>query len=361
MRRIIYIAALGCGLTIIGLHLAHAATALKCTAKGKTISQVITELKPATGYSEIDISGNCLDNIYIPPNQSILLVAAKGTTLAPANAGNATLTVEGRVQIENLAMDTGSFAAVFVNRGGYAVLLGGTITGVGTGVQVSDNSGAQIQNTAIAVTGNGVNLYAGANVEIDGDANVFGGNTTTITSNATSGGTGVGCNGGSITFSTFGGGSVVITGNTENGIYLDGCKLAVLASAANPVIIEKTGLAGQFSAGVNMAGGRALLNGLQVINNVDVGLQIAESASIQVAGDGVAITGNGGEALYAAQNAVIHIVPYNGVNTISEPSGNTQPLFSCYQGGKIYVDQVAGTITPAPTPGNIGCLTVGGP
>jgi hypothetical protein len=31
------------------------------------------------------------------------------------------------------------------------------------------------------------------------------------------------------------------------------------------------------------------------------------------------------------------------------------------QGGKIYVDKIAGEITPAPTAAQLGCLHVGGP
>ena len=55
---------------------------------------------------------------------------------------------------------------------------------------------------------------------------------------------------------------------------------------------------------------------------------------------------------------------------LPEPSGrlvastvknNGSNVFDCYQGGKIYVDKIAGEITPAPTTAQLGCLHIGGP
>ncbi len=105
----------------------------------------------------------------------------------------------------------------------------------------------------------------------------------------------------------------------------------------------------------------ASLNGLQVVDNTDTGIDAREGANVQLDGQGVEIKGNTGQAIAAQQNAAVHIVPYNGINTISNPAGNTNPLFNCYHGAKIFVDQISGTITPAPTSADIGCLTVGGP
>lgn len=335
----------------------HAKGAVVNCNAGQTISAAITKIKPATGYVTINVSGACSDNIYIPPDQAIHLIAANGATLAPANASTPTVTVEGRLQVDNLTVSTGSLVAIYINRGGFATVLAGTISGTAEGIEVSDNSAVLIEDSTITTSGStAVKTDANGTVDIQGVANVFGRNAATITATAN---TGLVCVQGNVTLSTYGNGTVDFTGNAY-GLLLTGCNLRVEANANYPVTVEKTGTTGQYSTALSIQGGSAILNGLQVQNNNDIGLNVFEGASVELNGAGLTVTGNSGLALISQQNGVIHIVP-NGVNTISEPNGNNATLFNCYQGGKIYVDQIANTITPPPTKANIGCLTVGGP
>jgi hypothetical protein len=332
---------------------AIASTTLKCSKKGKTISQIIAALAPANGYTEIDISGSCIDNIYIPPNQSILLVAANGTTLKPLDSSTAAFSVEGRLQINNLTVSVGSAAAVNVYRGGIVTLLAGSLTGTSIVLQISNASEAIIEDTALATTNSiAINLSSGS-VEIDGIAGLLGSNNAVITN---SGAPGLYCAQGNVTIGTGGGGNVIFNGG---GLGLVGCNLKAVGSAANPIIIQNTGTTGGFLPGIGLTGGEATVIGAQIINNNNFGIYTNEGADLQLSAD--TITGNVGAAMEADQNAMIHIVPYAAINTISEPGSNTLPLFNCFQGGKIYVTQVAGSITPAPTQANSGCLTVGGP
>jgi len=62
--------------------------------------------------------------------------------------------------------------------------------------------------------------------------------------------------------------------------------------------------------------------------------------------------------IYTSQGATVQFVDFNGVSTVSN---NGTKVFACYQGGQIYVDKIAGEITPAPTAAQLGCLHVGGP
>jgi hypothetical protein len=54
----------------------------------------------------------------------------------------------------------------------------------------------------------------------------------------------------------------------------------------------------------------------------------------------------------------VQFTPLIGVSTVKD---NGKNLFLCYQGGHIYVDQIAGTIQPPPTKAQRGCLQIGGP
>ena len=332
-----------------------AAASVDC-AKGQTISAAVGKLKPTSDYEEIKVSGSCSDNVYIGPGLSVALVGATGAALAPANTGLAAITVAGHLILANMSVTTGSFAAVFANQGAFATLLAVTISGPGTGLQVSDNSGALVQNSAIDVTGfAGINTYAGANVEIDGIAKIYGSSGTTLT-----GGTdGVYCAQGGITLTTSGG-PITLSGSGSNGIETSGCNVKTNVVAGFPITISGNGSAkggGAVSASRNAS---IDLNNVDLINNNGTyAVGLFEGAAAVLTGD--TITGNSGQAIQADQNSIAHFQNYGGINTVSAPNGNTSVLFSCYQGGKIYVDQVAGFITPAPTGANQGCLTIGGP
>jgi len=338
------------------------ASTVNCNTAGQTITAAINALAPAAGYQTINVSGKCVENVYVPPNLSVNLVAATGTTLTPATATNLTISVNGKLMVSNLTIATGSNTGIYVYQGGFVNVQGGTIAGAGEGLEAAELGHALIQNVVFSTTGtnSAINTWSFGTVEIDGISNFQGRNGTTITDAK---GGGINCSSGFVLLNTFGDGTVVLTGNATTGISLNnGCNLNITGgSALKPVTIEKTGISGNYSVALQINGGTAILSDLHIVDNTYIGIDAVEGASVQIAGHGTEITGNTGQAIVADQNAVVHIVPWNGVNAISNPSGNTNPLFNCYQGGKIYVDQIANTITPAPTSADIGCLTVGGP
>jgi hypothetical protein len=353
--------AVAAAFVVIGSAAAAATPTVNCDTPGQSISGAIAALNPSPYYQIINVSGKCKENIYIPPELAVTLVAAEGTRLLPATITSATVDVEGRLVAENIYIETGSFAGFYVNAGGFGTLIGGTIEGAGSGVQVADNSGALLQDTMIKVTGSAaVSLYANGSLEVDGVAGLFGRNGVSIASIA-SGGIGIFCGQGNVTLSTKGGGDISLKENGFAGISAIGCNVKVNASAANPVTIDRTGVAGKNSDGIVLQGGSATLNGVRIIQNLGNGLDAYENASVALQGDGLEIEGNLGAGILAAQGATVHIVPYNGINTIAQGGSDSNPLFACYQGGNIYVDQIAGTITPAPTKATLGCLTVGAP
>jgi hypothetical protein len=359
--RIVQGAAAAAGMSAVAGGAMAATPTVNCDTPGQTITAAIAALSPATYYQTINVSGKCKENIYIPPELAVTLVAPTGARLTPATTSSATIDVEGRLIVENMTINTGTFAGFYVNRGGFGTLIAGTIDGAGAGVQVSDNSGALLQDTTIKVTGGtGVSLYSNGSLEVDGVAGLFGRNAASIASVA-SGGIGIFCGQGNVTLSTKGGGDISLKENGFAGISAIGCNVKVNASAANPVTIDRTGASGKNSDGIVLQGGSATLNGVRIIQNLGNGLDAYENASVALQGDGLEIEGNLGAGILAAQGASVHIVPYNGVNTISQGGNDANPLFDCYQGGNIYVDQIAGTITPAPTKATLGCLTVGTP
>jgi hypothetical protein len=353
-------AAAACMSAVAGGAMAATPT-VDCDTPGQTITAAIAALAPATYYQTINVSGKCNENVYIPPELAVTLIAADKTRLTPATPASATIDVEGRLMVENMYINTGTFAGFYVNRGGFGTLIGGTIEGAGSGVQVSDNSGALLQDTTIKVTGGtAISLYANGTLEVDGVSGLFGRNMASIASTA-GGGIGIFCGQGNVTLSTKGGGEISLKDNGFAGVSAIGCNVKVNASAADPVYIDSTGVAGKDSDGIVLQGGSATLSGVHIVDNLGNGLDAYENASVALQGDGLEIVNNQGAGILAAQGATVHIVPYNGVNKISESGGDSNPLFECYQGGNIYVDQIAGTISPAPTKATLGCLTVGTP
>lgn len=333
---------------------AHAATKVDCSA-GQTISGAIAALKPAAGYQIIDVTGACTDNVYIAPNQAIAIQSIKGASLTPKNTSGAAIESDGHLYLYNFAINTGNFAGVFVNQGGYAQVDALTITGPGDGIQVSDHSGALIDNSSIKVTGfAALNIYAGGDVEVDGLA--IKGQTGP---SFTGGSDGILCPSGTVTLNASGA-PITLSGSGSLGLQAEGCVIRTFISSGQSITIDGNGGGHQGGGGVAAYhGAQVELYGVAVTNNTGFGVNVVENSEVTISG--ATITGNSGVALGTAQNGVISIANYIGINTITEPSGDTNALFGCYQGGKIYVDQIAGTIQPPPTQQNQGCLTIGGP
>jgi len=366
------VAAVAGGLVAVGFGHAQAAS-VACNSGG-TISAALAKLKPATGYITLGVSGTCSDNIYIPPNLAVNLIGTKGASLTAAVAGNPAIDVQGRLILKTMTVSATSGSTVYVEQGGFATLQADSISG-STALQVAFNAGAQIQNSTLTVisgvTAPAIQIYAGGTLEIDGDAPIDGVKGSTVQ--------GLNCGGGGTVSLGAYGGPVTISGSPADGIYGSGCTITAVANAG-----ETLSISNNKGWGVNSTGGTINLVDVTISNNGADGIAARNAAALTLTGSivsnnsgfgifattaagvslpgGNTISGNGSNAMNLQVGAVLTIFNYNGgVNTITEASGNTNVLFSCYQGGKVYVNQISGYITPAPTTADIGCLQVGGP
>ena len=370
--KVLRAAAVAGGVIAAGAGHAHAAS-VACNSGG-SISAAVAKLKPATGYVTLGVSGACSDNIYIPPNLAVNLVGAKGASLTAAVAGNPAINVQGRLILQTMTVSSTSFATVYVAQGGFATLQADTVSGAGA-MQVAFNAGAQIQNSTLTVTSGttapAIQIYAGGTLEIDGDAPIGAVKGSTVQ--------GINCGGGGTVSLGAYGGPVTISGSPADGIYGSGCTITAVANAGETLSISdnkgrgvnSTGgtvnlvdvtISGNGNNGIQAGNAAALtLTGSTVSNNSGFGIFATTAAGVSLPG-GNTISGNGSNAMAVQVGAVLTIFNYTGgVNMITEASGNTNVLFSCYQGGKVYVNQINGYITPAPTAADIGCLQVGGP
>ncbi len=78
---------------------------VSCGTGGQTITAAINSLPPTTGYSYITVSGKCIEALYIPAQLAVHIAAANGTTLTPPSGNtNATVSVDGKLIVDNLAI-----------------------------------------------------------------------------------------------------------------------------------------------------------------------------------------------------------------------------------------------------------------
>lgn len=331
---------------------ADAQITVNCDAS-QTIGAALAALGPSNTTIVVNVSGTCQENLTIPRNEAVRLVATPSATIEPADSSEeATIVVAGKLVTDAFNVVGTNFAAIAVDQGGLALLNAGTITGAGNGVSVSNNGTLEITDVSITVTGEAaVNTWNGATVGIFGMPNVFGADKAILTG----GSYGVLCHQGNLDLSTNAGGSIHIVNNPIVGISALGCNVEVNGLAAGVISISNNGVSGQYSAALQLEGDYAILNTVKIADNLDLGISATAGAAIEI--NGSTITGNSGTALSASQNAVVVIESNHGIDTITAGTGGS--LFGCYQGGKIYTNQISGTITPPPT--NLGCLTVGGP
>lgn len=120
--------------------------------------------------------------------------------------------------------------------------------------------------------------------------------------------------------------------------------------------IAANGTAGGNGSGLEQHGGWADLNTVEILDSAGfAAINASLNAAIQL--NNVTITGNVA-GISADQGATVQFVSFNGASTVKNNGSN---VFDCYQGGKIYVDKIAGEITPTPTTAQLGCLHIGGP
>jgi hypothetical protein len=339
------------GIAFCGSGITSAANAAEVNCgSGQTIGAAVAKLKPAAGYQTINVKGACTENVFIPQGLAVSIVGSKGASLAPST-GSVTVTVQGKVSVSGLAVTTGSFTAFNVQNG-VVTLVADTVSGAGVGVYATNNSTLIAQNVAINVGGfAAIAIYSGSSLEVDGVTPVDGASGTSLTGAYTA----IGCYVGSVTLNALGG-PITMINSGGDGISLNGCNFTDNVTSGQSISVTNSG-----GNGIKATGGLLTLTDMNISNSAGIGLFVVGGGSAFISG-GMVITGNGSNAIDAQQNGVVSIFNFGGgVNTVSEASGNSNVLFGCYQGGKIYVPQISGYITPAPTQSNIGCLQVGGP
>ncbi len=305
------------------------ATTVNCAA-GQTLTDAIAALTPAVTYQSLIVLGACAESVSIPPGLEVAITGAGGASLTPP-PGSAGFYVTGKMILTNLSIvgNAGGYNAIYVDQGGYVQLTALKITGGADGVDFAHGASGQIINSTISVTSSeAIGLFGAGTVEIDGFSAVDGISATTLIGSSY----GVNCAQGAL----------------------------ILNADGGALVIKNAGVAGvqvaQCTASTNVASGSEIL-----IGNNATGIFTKMGGSMVIAG-GVTIGGNSNGAIIAQQNGVVSILNFDGgVNTIYEGAGNTNILFNCYQGGKIYVPAIAGYIKPPPSLADQGCLQVGGP
>ena len=221
------------------------------------------------------------------------------------------------------------------------------MTGTGTGIYVYDHSVLDVVDSTIATTGSyGIQSGLGNAILIHADA----GDTTEITGAQT----GVFCSSSKLDLSTDGNGTILIDKNKRLGLQPWDCGVQTY-NPSGTIASLRMGRRG-VTAQASKRGGVAILNSVKIENSAGfAAINASLNAGMQL--NNVTMSSNIA-GIYTNQGAIVQFVPYNGVSTVKN---NGDTIFSCYQGGQIYVDQIAGTITRAPTKAQLGCLHVGGP
>ncbi len=341
-------------------HALAAKPSVDCNTSGQTITAAINALTPAPGYQQINVSGTCKEAIYIPPELAVSLVGAKGARIVPpTNATGPTIGVAGKLFLYGMTVTSTSFTAIYLggqNGGVAAIVTNSTLDGPGGAVNVSGGATVQVQASKLAVTGTtaAIQTYNQGVVEVDGYSSYSTAAGTTISS---TGGSGIGCYGGGNVVVNAYGGTVAIKDNGGTAIDSVGCNVQL---TGGKTFVELEGNKG--FAALNMAQASSLtIDHVKIEDNAGLGIYAQIGSGVQISG-AVTISGNGNTPLQASSGAILRFVSYaGGINTIGAPSTFTGPWYGCYQGGKIYVDQIANIIQPAPTSAELGCLQVGGP
>lgn len=305
------------------------ATTVNCSA-GQTLGNAINALPPAPYYASITVSGACHESVTIPPGILVSITGAAGASLTPP-AGSTGFYVIGKLNLTNLSIvgNASGYNAIFVDQGAYAQLTALRITGSADGVDFAHGASGRIINSVVTVTSSqAIGLFGAGTVEIDAFAAVDGVGGTTLSGSSY----GVNCSQGTLLLNASGG-NLVINNAGVAGVQAGPCTASTSVASGSKILIS-----GNYIGVFAKVGGSVVITG------------------------GVTIGNSSNSAINTQQNGVVSIFNFSGgVNTIYRASGNTNVLFSCYQGGKIYVQQIAGYITPAPTSADQGCLQVGGP
>jgi Right handed beta helix region len=326
---------------------AAAQTAKVNCAKHQTITAALAANSPANGPLTLLVNGTCNEDVFVDRFSGVTIEGNPAATIRPAHATDVTLNAASQLVLRNIEIVAGSIG-IYVGPHSYLQLQHSTVTGTGAGVDVWDNSSLDVTDSTISATGAyGIQSALGSTIQIVADA----GNTTEITGAHQ----GVSCGYSTIDLSTSGNGTILIDKNREIGVQDYVCNLQTY-NPSGAIRIAANGQAGNYGAGLAQASGVAILNSVEIVKSAgDGAIDAVLNAAVQL--NGVTLTGNVA-GISAGQGAVVQFTAINGISTVSD---NGNKVFSCYQGGHIYVDQIAGTIKPPPTKAQLGCLHIGGP
>jgi hypothetical protein len=324
---------------------AHASVTVNC-AKGQTIAAALAANPPANGGLLLLVNGTCTEDVVVNRFSETTIQGNPTATLRPVHATDTAITAFSLLDLNSVSIAGGS-TGVSVSHG-YVRLIHSEITGTGIGISLWDGSTLDVTDSTIATTGGyGINSGLGSTIDIYTDA----GDTTTI-SGATFG---VFCSSGKLNLTTEGNGIILIEKNKTSGIEAWDCGLQTY-NPSGTISITANGTAGSYGVGLEQRGGVAILNSVEITNTTGAeAVNALLNAGVQL--NHVTLTGNVA-GISANQGSVVQFVDFNGVSTVKS---NGTAVFSCYQGGQIYIQQIAGYITPAPTKAQLGCLHVGGP
>jgi hypothetical protein len=345
-RARILLAAFGVAATVATAHAAQPPVAVNCAA-GHKITDALAAHPSSNGTLTLLVSGTCTENVEISRFSPVVIQGHPTATLKPVHPTDTPLSVTSHAVLAGIAIAGGS-TSLSINRRGFVRLIDSKITGTGTGIFVYDNSSVDVVGSTIATAGSyGIQSGLGSTIFVHADA----GDTTEISGARF----GIFCNSSKLDLTTTGNGTILISKNKELGIQGFDCGLQTF-NPSGAIRITANGTAGSYGAGIELRGGVAILNDVQITNSVGFGaINASLNAGMQL--NHVTMTGNV-SGVHANQGAIVQFVNFHGASTVKS---NGTHVFSCFQGGQIYVDKLAGEIIPIPTPAQLGCLHVGGP
>ena len=208
-----------------------ASLTVNCNSGGKI--QAAIDAVPAGTQATISITGNCSENIVIPPAKNIIISGNSNSSLLPLDASKPVVTVRGRVALEQLtiANSTGSNQSIIKVRSGWMALTGSSVTGsnnIGFLVSIDGVSYGEINNSNISGgRWAGVSVNGGSDLQISASNDDLAGPDgfkTTLSSP-------IGCGGGTIGMWALGAGEgeVDVTG----GVWAENCNIGIGGGTTN--------------------------------------------------------------------------------------------------------------------------------
>lgn len=316
-------------------------------AKGQKIADALNSHPSSAGALTLLVNGTCTEDVTISRFSGTTIQGNPTATLRPVHPTDTTITIGSHVTLIDVTVISGVRAIADGPRG-YVSLENSIVKGPGIGVLVWDDSLLDVIGSTIEATGQyGIQSSQGSTIFIHADP----GKTTEITGAEF----GVFCSSAKLFLSTDGNGEILIQKNRQLGLQDFDCGVQTY-NPSGTIRIAANGAKNAYGAGIAQRGGVAILNSVELLNNIGfAAINATLNAGVQL--NNVTMTGNVA-GISANQAAIVQFVSFDGPSTVKNNGTN---VFQCYQGGQIYVDQIVGTITPTPSKAQLGCLHIGGP